>query len=73
MSEELTYDKAITELESILGALESSAVDVDELSARLSRAAELVRFCKDRLRVVKTDVEEVLEDLSAVTEEGADA
>jgi len=73
VSEELTYDKAINELESILGALESSAVDVDELSSRLSRAAELVRFCKDRLTVVNTDVEEVLEDLSAVTEEAADA
>ena len=64
MSAEPTYNQAVNELESILAELESSAVDVDELSARLGRAAELVRFCKERLNVVRTDVAEVLETLS---------
>ncbi len=63
MSEELTYQAAITELETILSELETSAVDVDHLSTRLARATELVRFCRDRLAVVQADVAEVLTDL----------
>ena len=52
MSDELNYKSAVAELESILTELESSAVDVDQLSTRLGRATELVQFCKDRLKVV---------------------
>lgn len=63
MSEELTYQAAITELETILSELETSAIDVDQLSTRLARATELVRFCRDRLTVVQTDVDDALKDL----------
>lgn len=64
MSEELTYQAAITELETILSELETSAIDVDQLSTRLGRATELVRFCRDRLTVVQADVDDVLKDLT---------
>ncbi len=64
MSDELNYKSAVAELESILTELESSAVDVDQLSTRLGRATELVQFCKDRLKVVEGDVNRVLDDLS---------
>ncbi len=72
MSEQLSYNSAATELESILAELESSAVDVDQLSTRLRRATELVQFCRSRLSVVESDVNEVLDDLS-VNGEGSDA
>jgi len=65
VSEELSYNSAVEELESILSELETSAVDVDQLSTRLRRATELVRLCRDRLTVVADDVNEVLHDLSA--------
>lgn len=64
MSDETSYNSAIHELEAILSELESSAVDVDQLSSRLRRATELVKFCRDRLSVVQADVDEVLEDLT---------
>ena len=69
MSDELNYKSAVAELESILAELESSAVDVDQLSTRLGRATELVQFCKDRLKVVEGDVNQVLDDLSADSED----
>jgi exodeoxyribonuclease VII small subunit len=69
LSEQDKYKSAISELESILSELESSAVDVDQLSSRLTRASELVKFCRDRLTVVQTDVDEVLQQLDSV---GAD-
>lgn len=72
MSEQLSYNSAVAELESILTELESSAVDVDQLSTRLRRATELVHFCRTRLSVVEGDVNEVLQDLSS-NGEGSDA
>ena len=69
MSDELNYKSAVAELESILAELESSAVDVDQLSTRLGRATELVQFCKDRLKVVEGDINQVLDDLSADSED----
>ena len=72
MSEQLSYNSAVEELESILAELESSAVDVDQLSTQLRRATELVQLCRDRLTVVSDDVNQVLQDLSA-NGEGSDA
>jgi exodeoxyribonuclease VII small subunit len=72
VSDELNYKSAAAELESILAELESSAVDVDQLSTRLGRASELVQFCKDRLQVVEGDVNQVLDDLGP-NSEGSDA
>ena len=72
MSEQLSYNSAVAELESILIELESSAVDVDQLSTRLRRATELVMFCRARLSVVEGDVNEVLQNLSS-NGEGSDA
>lgn len=71
MTEQDTYRSAISELESILAELESSAVDIDQLANRLARATLLVKFCRDRLTVVQTDVDDVLQDLDSVRANGA--
>ncbi len=59
----LPYGDAVQELELILAELEASTVDVDHLAERVRRAAELVRYCRQRLDVVRSDVAEVVEDL----------
>lgn len=48
--EEPTYQSAWTELQKIVNDLQGGAVGIDELSAKIERAAELVRFCRERLR-----------------------
>lgn len=59
----LTYAEALAELDEILGQLESSTVDVDVLAERVARGAQLVRFCRQRLQVVRVDVDTVVEQL----------
>ncbi len=48
--EEPTYQSAWTELQKIVNDLQGGSVTIDELSAKIDRAAELVRFCRERLR-----------------------
>ena len=49
MAEELSYADALTELDDILNELEAVDVDVDRLAERVSRAAELIALCRDRI------------------------
>ncbi len=60
----LPYAQAVDELETILAELDSSMVDVDHLAERVRRAADLVRYCRARLDVVRSDMGDVVEDLS---------
>ena len=59
----LSYREALDELEDILSELESSAVDVDLLAERVARGAVLVRYCRQRLGIVRSDVDAVVDDL----------
>ncbi|WP_426490697.1 exodeoxyribonuclease VII small subunit [Hymenobacter sp. 102] len=59
----ITYRQAIEELETILQALETDAVDVDDLTARVQRSAELIRLCKQKLRSAESAIDQVFENL----------
>lgn len=61
------YAAALAELQKILDALEAPDVDVDALATHVDRAAELLRFCRERLVAAETQVTEIvagLEDLA---------
>lgn len=58
-----TYRDAIAELEVLLRRLETDAVDVDDLTASAERAAELIRFCKQRLRTAEATLDRVFDAL----------
>jgi len=60
---QLSYRAALDELDEILEQLEASTVDVDVLAARVARGAELVGFCRSKLRTVRRDVEAVVDEL----------
>ncbi|WP_448518058.1 exodeoxyribonuclease VII small subunit [Rhodoflexus sp.] len=60
--EELTYEKALEELETIYNALENDEVSIDSLSAKVERAYELLRFCKERLRATEVQLEQLMKD-----------
>ncbi|MDP2752923.1 MAG: exodeoxyribonuclease VII small subunit [Nitrospirota bacterium] len=59
----LTYTVAITELEAIVQDIESGEIDVDVLTAKVKRASELIKFCKDSLRNTQKKVEKTLVDI----------
>jgi exodeoxyribonuclease VII small subunit len=66
----MTYREAIEELETILRALETDAVDVDDLTARVERSAELIRLCRHKLRHAEASLDRVFDTLDE--EEEAD-
>jgi exodeoxyribonuclease VII small subunit len=59
----LTYTSAITELEAIVQDIESGEIDVDVLTAKVKRASELIKFCKDSLRNTQKEVQKTLVDI----------
>jgi len=69
----MRYGQALDELEELLEELEEADIDVDHLADRVARGVELVRFCRDRLAVVTTDVDQVVADLLADADGAPDA
>ena len=59
----MTYNEAIQELETILRSLETDQVDVDDLTARAERSAELIRLCRHKLRHAETSLDRVFDSL----------
>ena len=59
----MTYREAIEELETILRALETDAVDVDDLTTRVERSAELIRLCRHKLRHAEASLDRVFDTL----------
>lgn len=60
---EIGYGAALAELEGILDEIEDDAVDVDVLAARVKRAAELLRVCRDRITAARIEVTQIVADL----------
>lgn len=63
-----TYTESFKELQDLLQSLEQGDVDVDELSLKVKRAAELIAFCQRRLTETETEVKKVMDSFDAVTE-----
>jgi exodeoxyribonuclease VII small subunit len=57
------YAAALAELETILADLERADVDVDVLATQVTRAAELIGFCRDRIGNARLQIEQVVAGL----------
>jgi len=68
MSEELTYSDAFAELQQIVADIEDGEISVDELSAKVKRASELIAICKKKLTSTEEDVNQILKELEAENE-----
>lgn len=66
-----SYAAASAELDAILAEIETGDADIDVLSEKVARAAELVKFCREKLAGTELRVKKVVEDLAAGTLEGA--
>ncbi len=63
-TDKLTYTDAVAELETILKALENSEeVDMDSISFKVKRAAELMDFCKNKLHVLDETLAKMIAEL----------
>jgi exodeoxyribonuclease VII small subunit len=68
----VAYTDAVAELEEILAELEGDDPDVDVLTVRVRRAAELIRLCRSRINVARDEVERVVASLDDASPPGGD-
>jgi exodeoxyribonuclease VII small subunit len=59
----LSYQQAVQEIEETLQLIEDAELDVDELSVKVKRIAELIAFCKNKLHTTEKEVEELLSEI----------
>lgn len=57
---QLTYEQAIHRLETIVAELEEGNLDLDALVDKVREAGELVKYCRDRLKGVSQDLDNLL-------------
>ena len=55
MNENLKYEEAVAQLETIVRKMEAGEYDIDEIAVKLKAAQRLIKFCKDKL--TKTEEE----------------
>ena len=58
----MKYEEAVKQLEEIVAKLEAGELDIDELSAKLRQAQQLIKLCKDKLTAADTEIKAILED-----------
>lgn len=58
--EELRFEEARAELEAILAAIDRGDVDLDTLSAKVSRAGALLAHCRARITATKGQIEDLV-------------
>lgn len=66
--DEITYSKAIAELEAIVNQIEKEDVDVDILTERVKRADYLSKFCRNKLRSAEEEIRTTLREIESGTE-----
>lgn len=59
------YARAFEELNLIVAEIEEGSVPVDELAAKVKRAVELIRICKQKLTSTEEDVNKILNELES--------
>jgi len=59
---EISYDEAVTEIETILAKIEEGELGVDELARKVARVSELLKLCRDMLYKTEARIGEILDD-----------
>lgn len=60
-----SYAEATAEIDAILTDLERDDLDVDLLATKVRRAAELLAWCRSRIRLATADVDEAVAALGS--------
>ena len=59
----ITYTAAFEELQLILQQIDNGNPNVDELTEKVKRAAELIKICKSKLYETENEIEKILGEL----------
>lgn len=60
---EQTYGEAMQELQEIMLRIENEELDVDILLEEVKKAANLIKFCKDKLQKTNTEIQKILDKI----------
>lgn len=52
----MKYEEALQELQQIVAELQEDQVSIDGLSDKVKRAAELIEYCRAKLRETEADI-----------------
>ncbi|MDL2254765.1 exodeoxyribonuclease VII small subunit [Bacteroidales bacterium OttesenSCG-928-J16] len=63
MAKKKSYQEAYDELVEIVKELEDDTISIDQMSGKVKKAAELIRACKEKLKVTEEEVAEILQEL----------
>ncbi len=56
-----TYEESIAQIESILSKIRQGEIPVDQLSKEVTRATELIKYCRERLYKAEEEVKSIIE------------
>ena len=62
MNENIKYEAARAELQSIVRKMENDELDIDQMAEQLKRAQELIKLCKDKLTKTDAEIKKILTD-----------
>ena len=62
--EQMSYTEAKKELTEIVTAIETGELDVDALTEKVKRAAELILFCRTKLTHTDEELQKILNDIT---------
>jgi exodeoxyribonuclease VII small subunit len=60
---EIGFNEAVRNIEEILKVIEDGEPDIDQLSANVKKAAELIKICRTKLRETEEKIDGILKDL----------
>lgn len=60
MAKETKYEMALSQLEEIVERLENNQLGIDEMTAQLKKAQQLIKLCKDRLTKTDEEIQKIL-------------
>lgn len=61
MAKETKYEEAVGKLENIVQRLENDEMGIDEMTAELKKAQQLIKLCKDRLTKTDDEIKKILD------------
>ena len=61
MDENMKYETAMKEIESIVAEMEAGTLELDTLTEKLKRAQTLIQLCKKRLTDTDNEVKRILD------------
>ena len=56
---EISYNKAVEEIEEIIENLNNDNMDIDKLAKEVKRASELINICKEKLRDAEKEIDKI--------------